>query len=432
MNTIILVVWFLILLYFTYSYFKKKRGLLLLFILSIYTFSSLGTILYSQTFIFQLLGGFENNLSIFPFIYWGIVFYVICIPIKNYDNKKYAYISCNITVIRFICILCLVLSILPIIELLPHLSSMFDTSDLASDLQNIHHDDEKRVPISGLPLLCYSTVKNLRYLTMACIVPVMLRKKKDVLCITGIMLSIILVNMMSFIMSSRVTLLTTIINFILIILFLIPFISKEKAKKYIMRFSIVLGAIVLAFIVITIGRGIAKQDADADRTIFAFVSQYLGEGFLYFNQYILLIREHTNGDYCFYIFKSLLGFDVPDVSREYISTVVERKLGIPTLHFYTFIGFFVMDIGFIGTFVFFLFISFVVKKLVIRKTATIQFSSFFLFFFFISTIANGTCLYTHAWNDSKAVLISIMAYSIIKLSEIKSNFYEQIFKSLHS
>ena len=427
MNTFILVVWFLILLYFTYSYYKKRRGLLLLFILLIYTLSSFGTILYSQTFIFQLLGGFTNNLSIFPFIYWGMVFYVVCIPIRLYDEQKYTHISSNFTIVRFICILCLALSVLPIIALLPHLSSMFDTSDLASDLQNIHHDDEKRVPISGLSLLCYSTVKNLRYLTMACIVPVMLRKKKDVLSIAGILSSVILINMMSFMMSSRVTLLTTIINFIIIFLFLIPFISKEKAKKYILRFSIVLGVIVLAFIIITIGRGVAKQDANENRTIFAFVTQYLGEGFLYFNQYICLIREHTNGDYCFYIFKSLLGFDVPDVSREYISAVVEHKLGIPTLHFYTFIGFFVMDIGFIGTFVFFLFISFVVKKLVIRKTTTIHFSSFFLFFFFISTIANGTCLYTHAWNDSKAVLISLMVYLILKISEIKSNFYEQIF-----
>jgi len=220
------------------------------------------------------------------------------------------------------------------------------------------------------------------------------------------------------ILSSRGSILATIIYLIILYVLFLPFLSKY-VKKRMLRGMILFASIsIILFVGITIIRSITYNEKDSSFTLGMFLTRYAGEGFVNFSQFMDYIHNHTNGDYCFWIIKKFLGFEVPFVDRGYLVNNVGAHVGIPMMVFYTFIGFFVIDVGYAGTMMTFFIISLLVTKGVNCKNGVLPFHSLYLLFILSSTIANGTCLYRFTWTNSEQLLFMIIFYFFLKHNRV--------------
>ena len=397
-------------------YLKKGTGKLFVFIIAIYLVSSFFSIVYANTDFFIFAWKQQYELTFIPFVYWLLCFFILALPIMKYDKLRVTKVIIPMNVVYFICYLSLLLSIVPFIELFPSLKDVFSNSDLASTFSDIHDDNEKTLPLSFVGRQCYRLLRYMYLPTLLCMIPVLTGKKK-MLPLLGIGLSMAVVIIAALLLSTRGIIFATIIYVSLMIVMYYPLLKKNEISRIIRFLVIIMSIVFIAFFTITIYRNIYHQDSMNDYSLVVFLARYAGEGFINFNQYFGHILDFTNGDYCFYVLKKLIGMDMPTVDRDYIMSVVSSHVGIPMMVFYTFIGFFVIDIGYVGTIIFFIIVSLLVKNEMKIINGTIYFHQLFLIFIYVAIIADGTCVYRYSWNTSAQLLVMILLYFLLKILE---------------
>lgn len=119
--------------------------------------------------------------------------------------------------------------------------------------------------------------------------------------------------------------------------------------------------------------------------IWTWISLYLGEGSLRFSQYVWNLNTTSAGDTCFSFIKDLLGLETftDNTSRR---DFYEVRLGIPTSIFYTMIGDFYQDLGFVGTIILVIIIYIILNKMLQRIVNKHSFTFVSLFFISIFTL----------------------------------------------
>lgn len=403
---------FALFLYLTYNYYKNNGVKLFLYILVIYTVSAFCSVMYIHTDFFVIRNKLQYEITYLPFLYWILAFWIVTSPIRTYDKLNNLSLCYSLSIVRYICIVGFLLSLLPLLEMLPKVGTIFNASNLAVMMSDLHDDDDKDLGLSMIGNLCFQLLNYGYSLFLLCILPLFKNLKENKFYLFCVFFVILTMNFCAIINSTRGILVETIINLGVLFVIYLPWLSpkeRQKILKYLLGFLL---STFFIFALLTVMRNKIYVQSEESSTLSAFIFQYGGEGFINFNQYMDKIIHHTNGDFCFYTFKRMLGCDVPDTYRGYLYTI-EDYVGIRLMIFYTFIGFFVIDIGYWGTLLFFLLISRIVK-VPINKIKSISFANLYLIFWYASIIANGTSLYKFSLKASNHIIFMLLIYILLK------------------
>lgn len=147
----------------------------------------------------------------------------------------------------------------------------------------------------------------------------------------------------------------------------------------------------------------------------------MGEQFLLFNEYLPSMKETIGGEITCWYFLDILGLNPHELSRDYYYITLTRLQGIQQNVFYSYIGNFVQDFGFIITAVILPFISMVFAKLTKVRGNKIPLSTLYIFVFYTSIILQGVTSFCYNGTHGKFIIFSFIIYLILKHVEQKKS-----------
>ena len=408
-------------------YYSTSNGKLFLLILIIYTISAACSILYVYSDFFSNSNKYNTNLNYLPFVFWIISFFLISRPIIYYDRKKTNGLLVNVRLFEYASLIGLIMGIPPLIDMVPQITKVFYASNLTSTISELHDDETVSINFSALGLICFRIINSIYQFFLFCAIPILMTPNRKRIYIIGLLIVVIDVNLASLLTGSRSVMINTIIDFALLYLLFCPFFDKKISHAINTYLLLMTGASVILFLIITIFRGLGYQENDS-KDLLTFLIQYVGEGFVNFHLYIDNIREYNHGNQCFWVFKNIMGLDVPNIKGEAgLRYLYQLHIGIPAMVFYTFIGFFVIDIGPLGTLIFFFLLSQIVQNITknsIGSKKIVPTHTLFLLYIYASIIANGTCLYKYSWKESIHIIYYVFIYFILKYNNFNLIFFK--------
>jgi oligosaccharide repeat unit polymerase len=397
---------------FFYS-LKKGNNNLGFLVTSIYAVTALFAPIY-----YEMPLSMFNNITLFPFIYYLVLFFIICLPLYKFDRLENYNLKYNLKVINVICLIALVVSILPFIELLFKLPSLLSGNVSAnfSEVHDARSDSEMamhRFQFSFLSKILYRFVLLINEFSILVLFVLIKEKKLISYKGLGIILVILVKNLYYFVNSSRSSLLWTILLFGVAFLMFLPILDKGLVKK-IKKIGFILFVLLFGMLLtITLARqAVYTETKGSDFTLAYFMIRYAGEGFLNFNEYCFDLKSHLHGQYTLHFFRELLGMTTIDWD---LSGVLKAgsNLGAPTMQFYTFLGFFIFDFGPLGTFILWTVLSFYTYNFLVRRK--FSFSNLLLFFTYVKILITGTTIYMYAGPGFLYIPLLIIISFIFKL-----------------
>lgn len=355
------------LLFFIFYQRKKKSidvGSLFYFI---YAASACGSVWYYTQDNIEL---YYSNITLLPFIYLWISIGISLYPFQRLDSNCVKRLDDNgiKPLLNGLSIAFAILSIPPLLSIL----SKFSLSMLiGNNLGMMYEADIDKSSLffgSGLSKICFALIRRFENLIIILLFYQLSQKTKNKGIISGLLLSVSLFFIFKLASGSRGGIMGTFIAFFSMFIFLK---NTFSAKLYRMMKMIGLVACSVIFVgvaVISISRfsysvSVVSSEASLDR----WISQYLGEGMVRFNNTIWHLTEKMWGDQNFIFLKSLLGFDVIE-NYDSFMRYYELKMTTPVNVFYTFIGDFFLDYGFIGALILAYLFNFVLRKAIYAKS----------------------------------------------------------------
>lgn len=391
---------------------KKTFGKIGVFVIGLYAFSSVFSIIY-----YDSLFSNYRNITLFPVIYFFILFHIICFPIIKFDKLKNIQFKYNINIIYYIGIICLFFSILPLIELLKKMPTLLG-GNLAENFSKIHDARGEmeiashRFKFSIVGAFMYRFVLIFYEISFLLIFPLIKARRFISLGGLGVVLVIIVKNLFYFVNASRSSLVWAILFFILSFYIFRSIFDIRLYKKIIKIGVVMVTTLASLFLIITISRlTVYQSNSGGEYTLIQFLSRYIGEGFLNFNEYCFDLKSHLNGKYCFHSIRDLFGLST--ISWKFHDLLSLRNvLGAPMRVFYTFLGFFIFDLGLLGTFLWWSFLSFYFYKIIVKSK--MPFSNLILLFLYIKIIVGGTTIYMYSGPASLYVLVLVAMSVLLK------------------
>lgn len=426
---VIVCSFFLIMLLITYKH-VKKNGIIKLgsLILITYTFSVFCSIYLINDSLFTHF----HDITIMPYIYWLIMFLIICQPLFIFDKLQINIVKYNINIIKIICIVGFLVSVIPFYEQLIHAREFIISANLAEKIADTHDyrsDADIEVFLSPLGQALLHIVNGLFNIAILFIYPLIKEKEKNKLVWLGLALVVLTANFQSLLYASRGKATDTIFKFTLFVCLFYPMMEKKMKKNLIKIVGFIGGIIVVLFLIISLSRTSQYQEHNSQYSTVHHFAHYIGEGTMLFNENLPHLKQHTNGDYCFYYVK-MLGETEPKVLSRESRIYFENYLGIKMMVFYTFLGFFVIDIGWLGTFLFWSIIALLMCYF-LRRSVKIQYSKFndfttnkvcimrlsdiYIIFLFAAIILNGFTVYQYSFAKSFAYFHYLAMYIVLRI-----------------
>ena len=315
----------------SYIYYRKNTSFKIgLYILLVYTLSSVMSIVYVfQPYSWAYLNG---QSTWWPIIYWVVLFLITCIPIFNFDNTKITKIDYDIGFLYTICKIGFIISIIPFCEQLLHAHSLFlgeSGDDIAQVAFSLHDENDGLEGISFLSRNLLRVNIAIYDLSFVMLIIFFLQSKKNKFAIFCILFIIVTRNLTGIISGHRSSFIEVMQKLILITLITFPLVDKVKKKQILQIITISFGIFLGFFLLITIGRSLVYSERNSDFTFIAFLSRYMGEQFLLFNEYLPIMRETTNGEITCWYFMDILGLNPNELTHDYYYSTLTRLQGIP-------------------------------------------------------------------------------------------------------
>jgi len=362
----------------------------------------------------------HKNITLAPFLFLFILFVILCLPLFKYDRVGNYKVQYNIKIIRILCRIALVVSVVPLVEVFIRLPTAF-SGDMIDSMSEIHDDSEIRFKFSLIGALSYKFVLVFYEVVFLFIIPLLKEKKKSIWDFAGICTILMTKNLYFFVNSSRSSLVWLILTLILVFVFFQDLLSKTEKKMIRRVFFFFIGSVFFLFSIITVARQMGYEEKRGEEhSIEYFVVRYIGEGMLNFNEYLPDLRDHTYGDMTFYPIKTFLGietYQLGNSGRGVENFILENRLGVSLSIFYTFIGFFVIDMGFAGAFIFLSIIAFLINRKVKVIDGFIPLSSLLLIFTYAKVILIGTNIYPYIWSNFNMIVGIFFIYFILKFNK---------------
>ena len=331
-------------------YYKKKRQIDIGFLFyMIFAVSAIGSFWYYSQEDVDL---YYPNIELSAFIYLWLMINFCLLPLYQTNLRKITYIDDRgiAPLLDGLSIMFVVLSLLPIVSLLSKVSlSMFVGNDLGRMYES--DADKSALYFTGIIKYCFALIRRFEDILIILFFYQLSKAKKNWALINAMWLPIGLFVLFKVASGSRGGVMSTFIAFFAMALFLRNT-FEQKTFAYIRKIGVVFTSFIIVVVsAISISRFFFSVSAASSRaTLDRWISQYLGEGMVRFNDTVWNNDILMNGDQNIIFLKHLLGFDVIE-NYDTFMMFYEAKLGLPVNVFYTFVGDWVLDFGIIGTIV---------------------------------------------------------------------------------
>lgn len=343
-------IWFIL---FAVYLLKKRTMDLTGGILLFYGISSITSIVFLNNNFAPI-----NNVQLLPFL-----FIILCVLICIYPLYKYRSVFSKCSIIKYrdrngIMFDFILISIPFIVWAFVEFTMKVYSTNIFS-LADVYEDREDQMRGSFLGNVSMNYVRLFDYIWPILFFYCRTQHNKLMKYSWVPLLGTITMCISGYVGASRASVIRELLYFCCVFYLYKNSISKSFKKKFLIVGGVLLSLIIIALFAVTISRYNAGSQ---NYELFTWISLYTGEGCLRFSQFAWDIDEISYGDTNFSFVKSCMGFDTV-TDNDLRRTIYEKKLGIPTNIFYTFIGDFCMDFGKIGTIVFCSLLSFLMLKL---------------------------------------------------------------------
>lgn len=343
-------------------YYKKKKQIDIGFLFyTIFAVSAIGSFWY---YSLEDVDISYSNIKLLAFIYLWLIINLCLLPLYQTNLRRITYIDDRgvAPLLNGLSIMFVLLSLLPIVSLLSKISlSMF----VGNDLGRMYESDADKAALyfSGISKYCFALIRRFEDILIILFFYQLSKAKKNWKLIYAMWLPIGLFVLFKVVSGSRGGVMSTFIAFFSMALFLRNA-FEEKTIAYIKRISVFFASFIMMVVAaISISRFFFSISARSSKaTLDRWISQYLGEGMIRFNDTVWNNDILMDGDQNLLFLKQLLGFDVIE-NYDVFMLFYEAKLKIPVNVFYTFIGDWVLDFGIWGTILVAILFYFVFKRL---------------------------------------------------------------------
>ena len=407
---------FLLLLLALWYWNHKMRYRTGLYVICFYLFSSMMSIL----FYFQPLANLNGQISFWPFFYWFLVFVLTLLPLYQFDTSKIRVFKYNLSKLNNIIKWGALLSIFPLIEQIAYIPSLVfgHGVDLGESLVDMHNDGGvlNQLSFIGRNLLRVNiAIYDLAYIVLFVN---LLQDKVDRKTIMSVLIILLTRNLTGILQGHRSSLIDVGIRTILIIVLLYPSINKEKKRLLNKIGFCIFGFAGVIFGVITIGRQMYYSVMyGEDFTMIYFLSRYAGEGLVNFNQFLPLMKNTIGGGLTCWPIVEFLGLNPPDIYNNFWNQI-EKIQGIPQNIFYTYIGSFVQDFGFLMTPFVLVIPVLIVKNVTYVRSRVMPVSKLYIYVMYVSSLLNGVTSFSYCGENMKFLLWSIIIYIYLRISRM--------------
>lgn len=387
----------------------------------IYGFSSIMSIVFYFQPLAHTNGQFNGELSIPPLIYWITIYIITLIPLLQFDGSNIRDFKYNPKILNKIAFFGFVVSIAPFFEqimIAPELMGGGAVEDLGESMGDLHDN----ATLDNLSFLGRNGLRlNIAIYDLSFIILFLqfLRKKKNKMVIFFLFVIIVTRNLTGIIAGHRSAAIEVVMKIILISLIAYPLIDDVQ-KKAIRKFmGWTFGVVGVVFVIITVGRQMLYSAIkSSDFTMAYYLSWYAGEGLINFNQFLPIMKNTADGQLTCWYFLDLLGQNPPKLTYEYMYGKMTSLQGIPQNIFYTYIGNFVQDFGFLTTAFLLPIISLLFKGATKVRGAVMPISTLYLFIFYTSIILQGVTSYCYCGDHGKFVIWNILIFVLLKICKM--------------
>lgn len=397
------------------AFLKLKKNAIFKYIVFIWAVSSLFSILFYYESNKYL------NITLFPYLFLLLCFFISILPFYYFDDNRLKKITIGNSLFFKMTVWGLaIISFLPFCENMIHLVSSFSLdnssalADVYEDKMSGDFDKDKLVTwFSSIGKFFNSINLKFSYASLFILFMYLTNKKINKYILIGLIMACANPVLYSLGLSARSGIVFTSLNAVFYFLLFRNLISA-KIKSNIRIVGLVLLSIAgFGFIIMTMARYMSN-DSHQTVSFLGWISLYLGEGTLNFNELMWNTGAYTMGDNSFSFFKSVLGFDT-------FTDLFERRsfwsvrTGIPGSIFYTFIGDIFSDIGF-WTVAFCSIISFILMKKIKNKDSVSILALFAFSIWGILCIGGFTC---YIFKTHSNILDLLFSYFIIIILNIR-------------
>ncbi len=417
-NESILILNTLIYLTTLFFYLKKMKSI---------TIGSLLLMLYSLIsitayflFIDPHSNRFFTQLNLFSFVYLFFVLILIALPILKFNpNKINSLVLPESFFLKFLSIFIILIFFINSFNVFSSINAIFSSRfldfSLANDIYNSTRDqiNEPGINIIGVIVTAF------RDWPIFLIFYHLANKRKNKFLIWGLFFSII-----TMVLSALSNGLRSYVVFLFMEIVFLFHIFKNYYTRPITKLlkrTILMAIIIISipFIIITIGR-FSTGYSSALNPRYA-TKAYLGQSFLYFNNYGLDANGIRNGDRIAPLFKKLLGLEA--IEDPETRKIRYSNMKVNDSVFITYVGDFTLDFGPYLSFLFFILIFlFFNKNLRIGKNLYLH--QIFLMYFLWNICTHGIFLFSFAnIGGNLKIILNLLIFYILKINSNTSKVY---------
>jgi oligosaccharide repeat unit polymerase len=364
-----------------------------------------------------------DKITFLPFLYlYGLVM-LSFVPILKFKSDKLSQIYSDALFVKAFSLVIILISVIPFLEntLLVLRSFQGDASSYISSAYDDNAEGYSNVSSEITAGMSWAGRKlNIINIWLKGLIPILLfyqltLKTKNLWIIGGLTIAVFNSSLHSYALATRVNIVSDLMYILFIFILFKELIDKGTVRKLVVIGGSIIGGISLLVIAITIYRydSTFGQNINTDTSIFDWISLYIGEGMLNFNDQMWNIARTMKGDNSFSLFKDFIGMDTFTDNlqrRAYWS----QRTGISGNIFYTHIGDFFGDFGILGTIVFISFIVLIFLKHTKFKT-NIQLHQIILFSIWYRVSLMGFTFYTYKVSSvSMQIIVMLLTYFIFK------------------
>lgn len=389
--------------------FKQKYSIFVKCIALLWTFCSFIGIFYYHSEAYKI--GLQP-ISIFPFVFLFLCWLINIIPLRK--NKKLS-IDCqgifhNNPLVRIILVVISISAIPLFLELLfVFVTSIFNgkiflMAENYDDLANGYSD--RLFTLSKVSDICLHISFYFQILSPLLLLLYLNYKDRKKIIVFGLLASSLVIPLYSVCSGSR----TAIVFFFLYSLLLYLFLYKsfrDDINKKLKRIFIFAGSLVcIILILLSVGRfvlGGNYDDDEAGNSLYIYTS----ESMYNFNTMASQTERNTDGSFAF--MPTLIRLDlapVKDLSQR--RNYLNRNMDISRIWFYTYVGDFCVDFGYVGALFIVLLLFFLIVNILKKHIAL---PGLCLIAIYIYIIGNGIFYYPFQAGDSP--LIGCLVFAIV-------------------
>ncbi len=286
---------------------------------------------------------FEQNVTLFPFIYLYIMLMLMLYPVLKLDTRKISYIKLPTT--KFISVCCLVIIFCVAyncFEILPNISEglvlLLTDEGYGSEAYSIMNEEGlgKTAMTGGFDIIGIIANACMSFSIPFCFIYLLL-PKKNIFILSGMIFAVLIEPIRGLSIGSRVYIVTT----LLIVVFMFVFLCRYMSKKLIGRICLIGGTGLICLIVFFVALSNSRARGEEERANYMY-ERYFAESFLIFNQYCLDANGTREGTWVAPLFGKMIGKPIYSILDQ---RFVYKDMKVDNSRFSTFVGDFVLDFG---------------------------------------------------------------------------------------